>query len=197
MRSMTDKSQQLTGLLVAWSQGDAAAMEQLMPMVYQELRRMASRRLAVERQNHTLDSVALVHEAYLRLIDQRSVNWQNRAHFFAIAARLMRRILVDYARARKVAKRGGGMLNVSLTGSEAALATSASEMIEVDQALTRLAAIDPRKCEVVELRFFAGLSIEETACILHISVNTVARDWNVARAWLHRELCGAAFVGSL
>jgi RNA polymerase sigma factor (TIGR02999 family) len=159
-----------------------------MAVVYQELRRIANYHLAHERPNHTLDSAALVNEAYIRIIDQRHVNWQNRAHFFAIAARLMRRILVDYARARVVAKRGGDVVKISLTDTTAASGQRASELIEIDEALTRLASLDPRKCQVVELRFFAGLSVEETAEALKISPNTVMRDWSTAKAWLHREL---------
>jgi RNA polymerase sigma-70 factor (ECF subfamily) len=188
-RSMQKHSQDVTGLLVAWSDGDVVALEQLMPLVYQELRRLANRHLARERQNHTLDSACLVNEAYLRLVDQ-NVNWQNRNHFFAIAARLMRRILVDHARTRSVAKRGGGAIQVSLTDNpeSAPLGQRAMEVIEIDEALIRLAEFDPRKCEVVELRFFGGLSIEETADVLKISANTVMRDWKTAKAWLHREL---------
>ena len=185
---MRHETENVTNLLVAWSDGDAVALEQLMAIVYQELRRIANYHLAHERPNQTLDSAALVNEAYIRIIDQRHVNWQNRAHFFAIAARLMRRILVDYARARVVAKRGGNAVKVSLTDTPATSGQPASELIEIDEALTRLASLDPRKCQVVELRFFAGLSVEETAEALKISPNTVMRDWSTAKAWLHREL---------
>lgn len=185
MQAETDK---VTELLVAWAGGDAVALEQLMPMVYRELRRLANRHLVHERPNHTLDSGALVNEAYLKLVDQRSVSWQNRAHFFAIAARLMRRILVDHARARAMAKRGGGNIAVSLQESAIALGDRAAELVEIDEALNRLAQLHPRKSEVVELRFFTGLSIEETAAVLKVSPNTVMRDWLTAKAWLHREL---------
>jgi RNA polymerase sigma factor (TIGR02999 family) len=198
MRStMHVQSGNVTELLAAWGNGDAAALEQLMPLVYRELRRLANYHLAHERPHHTLDSAALVNEAYLKLIDQRNVNWQNRSHFFAIAARMMRRILVDYARARNVAKRGGGVSPVSLTDTQRTLGTRASDVVEIDEALDRLKAIDSRKSDVVELRFFGGLSIEETAAILKISPNTVMRDWVAAKAWLHRELTGASHRGNV
>jgi RNA polymerase sigma-70 factor (ECF subfamily) len=178
-----------TELLSAWSAGDKAALEQLMPMVYQELRRMAGRYLAAERADHTLQATALVNEAYLRLIDQTRVRWQNKAHFLAIAAQMMRRILVDYARARRYAKRGAGAPLVSLDEAATLSVERAPDLIAVDDALTRLSELDPRKGHIVELRFFGGLSVEETAEVLQISSNTVLRDWRTAKAWLHRELC--------
>jgi len=177
----------LTQLLVAWSDGDAAALEQLMPLVYAELRRLARRRLARER-GRSLQTTALVHEAYLRLIDQRSVRWQNRAHFFAIAARMMRRILVDHARARQCGRRGDGAVPVSLDTVAEVSSERAAQLVDLDDALSRLAEVDPRKSQVVELRFFGGLSVEETAEVLGVSGVTVMRDWSTAKAWLHREI---------
>jgi RNA polymerase sigma factor (TIGR02999 family) len=188
-RLMKPETQRVTQLLLAWTDGDPVALEELMPLVYRELRRIASYRLRRERPNHTLDSAALVNEAYLRLIDQKKVRWQNRSHFFAIAAQMMRRILVDHARAKTVGKRGGDAMLVSFDESSAPV-QRASELVEIDEALDRLAAIDPRKSQVVELRFFAGLDVEETAAVLKVSPNTVMRDWRTAKAWLHRELSG-------
>jgi RNA polymerase sigma factor (TIGR02999 family) len=188
---MTATSPTLTQLLSAWSDGDKAALEQLMPMVYQELHRLAARHLAHERVGHTLQTTALVHQTYLRLIDQKRVRWQNKAHFFGIAAQLMRRILVDYARARRYAKRGGGAPVVSLDEAATVSVEKASELIAVDDALTRLSELDARKSRVVELRFFGGLSVEETAEVLKVSPNTVLREWRTAKAWLHRELSDA------
>jgi RNA polymerase sigma factor (TIGR02999 family) len=181
-------SQTLTQLLSAWSDGDKAALEQLMPMVYQELHRLAARHLAHERVGHTLQTTALVNQTYLRLIDQKRVRWQNKAHFFGIAAQMMRRILVDYARARRYAKRGGGAPVVSLDEAATVSVEKASDLIAVDDALTRLSELDARKARVVELRFFGGLSVEETAEVLKVSPNTVLREWRTAKAWLHREL---------
>jgi RNA polymerase sigma factor (TIGR02999 family) len=187
--------QTLTQLLSAWSAGDEAALEQLMPMIYHELHRLAARHLARERAEHTLQPTALVNEAYLRLIDQKRVRWQNRAHFLGIAAQMMRRILVDYARARRYAKRGGGAPVVSLHEAAEVSVEKASDLIAVDDALTRLSEIDIRKGRVVELRFFGGLSVEETAEVLQISPNTVLREWRTAKAWLHRELSTAGSDG--
>jgi RNA polymerase sigma-70 factor (ECF subfamily) len=184
---MTSPSQNVTGLLVAWSNGNPQALDELMPMIYQELSRMARNYMGRERIGHTLQTKALVNEAYLRLVDQQTVHWQNRAHFFAIAAQMMRRILVDYARSRLVAKRGGGAAPVSLD-EVAVVSGRASELVALDEALLSLAAFDPRKAQVVELRFFGGLSVEETAEVLKISPNTVIRDCSTAKAWLHREL---------
>ncbi len=180
--------QTLTELLSAWSDGDQAALEQLMPMVYQELHRLAARHLAHERVGHTLQTTALVHQTYLRLVDQKRVRWQNRAHFLGIAAKMMRRILVDYARARRYAKRGGGAPVVSLDEAATVSVEKASDLIAVDDALIRLSELDARKGRVVELRFFGGLSVEETAEVLKVSPNTVLREWRTAKAWLHREL---------
>jgi RNA polymerase sigma factor (TIGR02999 family) len=177
----------VTRLLVAWSNGDEAALERLMPLVYAELRGLARRRLARER-GHSLPSTALVHEAYLRLVDQRSVRWQNRAHFFAIAARIMRRILIDRARARRTARRGEGAPVISLDRAPEVAAERAADLLALDDALRRLAEIDPRKSQVVELRYFGGLSVEETAEVLGVSGVTVMRDWSTAKAWLHRAI---------
>ncbi len=181
---------EVTQLLVAWSNGDQAALEKLMPLIYDELHRLAHRYMAQERPEHTLQTSALVDEAYVRLVDQRDVHWQNRAQFFGIAATSMRRILVSYARSRNRAKRGGGALQVSL--DEAALLSDerAAGMVALDEALERLAAVDPRKSQVVELRYFGGLSINETAEVLKVSPGTVMRDWTLAKAWLRREITG-------
>jgi RNA polymerase sigma factor (TIGR02999 family) len=179
---------EITQLLVAWNQGDAAALEQLTPFVHRELHRLAKRYMAGERPGHLLQTTALVNEAYLRLIDWRNVEWQNRAHFFGLAAQIMRRILVDFARARDREKRGGDALQVSLSeAAEVALERSA-DLVALDDALQALEKLDPRQARVVELRFFAGLSNEETAEALKVSVGTVRRDWSLAEAWLFREL---------
>jgi len=180
----------VTELLVAWSDGDEAALERLMPLVYAELRRLARRRLARER-GRSLQTTALVHEAYLRLIDQRSVRWQNRAHFFAISARLMRRILIDHARARQTGRRGQGAVPLSLDTVAEVSSERASRLVELDEALNRLAAVDARKSQVVELRFFGGLSVEETAEGMDLSPATVKRYWSFARAWLARRMSSA------
>ena len=181
---------EVTQLLVAWGNGDQSALDRLMPLVYDELHRMAHRYMAQERAEHTLQTSALANEAYVRLIDQKNVRWQNRAQFFGIAATSMRRILVGYARRRKRAKRGAGALQISL--DEAALLSNerASEMVAIDEALEHLAAVDPRKSQVVELRFFGGLSIDETAEVLHVSPGTVMRDWTLAKAWLRQDMLG-------
>jgi RNA polymerase sigma factor (TIGR02999 family) len=185
----------VTQLLVNWSNGDRAALEQLTPLVYDELRRLAGRYMRRERPGQTLQSTELVHEAYLRLIDQRSVHWQNRAHFFGIAAQMIRRILVDHARSRHARKRGGTACRVTLDeGVAAAPERHDLDLVALDEALNSLAAIDPQQGRIVEMRFFAGLSIEETAAALNISPATVKRDWTMARAWLFRELGGRAVV---
>ena len=182
-------SHEVTQLLLAWGQGDEAALARLMPIVHDELRRVARRHMAHERPGHTLQATALVNEAYVRLIDVRQMQWQNRAHFFAMSARLMRRVLVDFARARHYQKRGGGARQVSL--DEGLLSTErGGDLMALDDALTALAAVDARKSQVVEMRFFGGLSVEETAEALHVSVDTVMRDWKLAKAWLLRELSG-------
>jgi RNA polymerase sigma factor (TIGR02999 family) len=179
----------VTRLLADATAGDRAALDRLMPIVYDELRRIASRRLGGERQAHTLQTTALVNEAYLRLVDQRQVQWQNRAHFFAIAARMMRYILVDHARARGGAKRGGGATHVTLDDAIAPQAADSPEsLLLIDDALSRLEQMDARKCQVAELRLFSGLSVDETAEVLKVSAVTVMRDWRMAKAWLQREL---------
>jgi len=175
-------------LLIDWSNGDEDALQRLIPLVHDELRRVARRHMARERTEHTLQATALVNEAYMRLIDIRRVRWQNRAHFFAMSARLMRRILVDFARSRRYQKRGGGAQKVTLDEAIAVSPEPGSDLVALDEALTALAAVDPRKAQVVEMRFFGGLSVEETAEALHLSRDTVMRDWKLAKAWLLREL---------
>jgi RNA polymerase sigma-70 factor (ECF subfamily) len=183
-------SQQITHLLLAWSQGDQAALEALMPLVYDELRKVAARHLRGQREGHTLQTTALVNEAYLRLIDASQVQWQNRAHFFAVAAHFMRRILVDFARTRNYQKRGGGAHPVELDEAIIVAPERGADLLALDEALTRLQALNERQAQVVELRYFGGLSEEETAEALKVSVRTIRRDWNFARVWLHRELTG-------
>lgn len=180
---------EITQLLREWSAGKAEALENLLPLVYAELHRQAAGFLRKEKQGHTLQTTALIHEAYIRLIDRRDVTWQSRTHFFAVAAQAMRRILVDYARAKHRDKRGGD--NTKLSLEEATLVAAKDEgvdLVALDEALTRLAQRDKQQARVVELRYFSGLSLEETAEALHVSRATVARDWEAARAWLHREL---------
>jgi RNA polymerase sigma-70 factor (ECF subfamily) len=179
---------EVTQLLIDCSNGNRDASDQLFPLVYEELRRLAHRYMSRERPGHTLQTTAVVHEAYLRLIDQKHVQWQNRAHFFAIAAQMMRRILITHAQSSAYAKRGGGALKVSLDEAAILSKERAGELLALDEALTSLTAIDPRRSQVVELRFFGGLSNEEIAEVLKISTNTVTRDWNVAKAWLYREM---------
>jgi RNA polymerase sigma-70 factor (ECF subfamily) len=182
---------QITRLLQEWQDGSAQALERLIPLVYNELHTLASRYLARERQNHTLQPTALVNEAYLKLAGQREVDWQNRAHFYGIAAQLMRRILVDRARYDGRAKRGRDVLSVSIEDVEPSSASiDPVDVIVLDRALSRLEALDPQQGRVVELRFFGGLTIQETADVMRISSGTVKRDWAVARAWLYRELTG-------
>ena len=190
---MTSSTQAVTECLIAWSQGDEDALKQLIPLVHEELRRLAKRYMRRERgqrPGHTLQTTALVNEAYMRLIDASQVQWQNRAHFFAISARLMRQILVDYARAQKYAKRGGGAPPVSLDEAATFVVERAPDLVALDDALNALAAVDERKSRVIEMRFFGGLSVEETAEVLKVSPDTVMRDWRLAKAWLLRELCG-------
>lgn len=177
----------ITALLIDWGAGNQEALNDLAPLVYEELRRLAARELRRERPGHTLQCTALVHEAYLKLIDQR-VNWQNREHFFAIAAQLIRRILVSYARRRNSSKRGGGNFKLEFDELMAPVAERHTDLEALDDALTALSGIDPQQGQIVELRFFGGLSIEQTARVLGISTSTVTRDWNIARAWLRREL---------
>ncbi len=185
---MTPSPNEVTQLLVAWGNGDQAARDQLMPLVYAELHRLAHRHIKKERPGHTLQTSALVNEAFVRLVDQRDVHWQSRAHFFGIAAQMMRRILVDYARKRRFAKRGGNQLQVSLNEDVLAAKQRSAEVILLDDALTQLAEVDERKSKVVELKFFGGLSIEETAEALGVSPGTVMRDWTLAKAWLRRAM---------
>jgi RNA polymerase sigma factor (TIGR02999 family) len=180
--------QDVSRLLIAWSNGDEEAIELLMPLVYEELRRLAHRHLGRERAGHTLQTTELVHEAYLRLVDQKEVRWQNRSHFFAVAAQMMRRILVDYARSRRFAKRGGGAQHVSLDEALVVSHERAADIVALNEALNALAEFDERKSRMVELRFFGGLSIEETAEALRVSPGTVMRDWTLAKAWLQREM---------
>lgn len=180
--------EQMTRLLLDWGKGDQAALDELMPLIEQELHRIAHQYMNREGPGHTLQTTALVNEAYMRLIDQKSVRWQNRAHFFAIAAQTMRRILIDHARKSARAKRGGKARKISLDEVAVLTQERASELVALDEALERLAAIDPRRGQVVELRFYGGLSNDEIAEVLNISPNTVMRDWNMARAWLYREL---------
>src|SRR4029077_435112 len=188
---MSHDGNDVTGMLVAWGQGDQAADSRLIAVVYEDLRRVARRRLRGERADHSLAPTALVHEAYLRLVDLRRVRWQNRAQFFAIAARVMRQILVDHARAHAAAKRGGPGWKVPLADAVGATAPPEVDLLDLDAALGKLAAIDARLGELVVLRFFGGLTVEEAADALGLSPATVKRDWNRARAWLFREL-GAA-----
>lgn len=188
---MISSTEQFTNLLLDWSNGSQAALEQLTPFVYEELHRLAHQHMRRERRyqrGHTLQTSALVNEAYLRLIDQRNVCWQNRAHFFSIASRLMRRILVDHARAHHYAKRGGAAAKVSLDEAAFVSQERAAELVLLDDALTSLAAIDQRKSQVVELRFFGGMSVEETAEALGVSSITVKRDWSTAKAWLYHAM---------
>ena len=186
---MAAETHTVTKMLQEWSvSGDRAALDKLIPIVYDELRRQASRYLQRERQGHTLQTTGLVHEAYVRLIDQAGVRWQNRAHFFAIAAEMMRRILVDHARRRGAAKRGGDAVKITLDEALNASTERDLDLIAVDEVLTRLAALDQQQARVVELRFFGGLNVEETSEVLGISERTVKRDWQVAKAWIRREL---------
>ena len=185
---MNDDSIAITELLLAWNEGDARALERLMPLVHDELHRLAHRYMRGERAGHPLQTTALVNEAYLRLVDSSRVQWQNRAHFFAVSAHLMRRILVDVARARQKRKRGGDVVQLSLDEALLVSSQASPDVIALDDALRSLAAFDERKSKVVELRFFGGLSVKETAEVLGVSEITVMRDWGVAKVWLLREL---------
>lgn len=182
------RSRQVTNLLVSWGNGDESALAQLMPLVHDELHRLASRQMRNERDGHMLQTTALVNEAYVRLTDLSRVRWQDRAHFFAMAARLMRRILVDYARSRNYLKRGGGAQMVSLDEAADVSEERGADLVALDDALNALASFDRRKSQVVEMRFFGGLTVEETAEALQVSIGTVMRDWRIAKAWLLREL---------
>ena len=178
---------EVSRLLVDWGNGDQAALDELIPLVHDELRRLAGRYMRRENQGHTLQTSALVNEAYMRLVDQKSVQWQNRAHFFGVAAQLMRRILVDHARSRSRVKRGGGVQMVSLA-DQAVVSKEAADVIALDDALTNLAEMDPRKSQIVEMKFFGGLTTEEVAEVLKITTRTVEREWRKARAWLNRAI---------
>jgi RNA polymerase sigma factor (TIGR02999 family) len=179
----------ITQLLIAWSNGDKDAFARLMPLVYDELRQLAARYLHRERPAHTLQATALVHEAYLRLVDQSQAQWQNRAHFFGVAAQVMRRLLVDHARRQHAAKRGGVVPKLALDEALQVAGGRAMDVVALDEALTALAALDSQHSRIVELRFFGGLTIEETAEVVGVSPATVKRDWSMAKAWLYRELC--------
>ena len=178
----------VTDLLVHWSEGDQEALNKLIPLVYDELHKLASRYLRRERSDHTLQTTAVVHEAYLKLVNQRDANFENRLHFFAVAAQIMRRILVDYARRHHASKRGGDLYKLSLDEALVTSEEKGADLLALDEALERLAAIDPRQSRVVELRIFAGLTLEETAQALNISPSTVRREWSMAKAWLHRQI---------
>jgi RNA polymerase sigma-70 factor (ECF subfamily) len=184
----TRPSQGITQLLERWSQGDAEALDQLMPLVYDELHRVAGAYLRRERGEHTLQPTALVNEAYLKLVHQRNIRWQNRAQFFGVAAQLMRRILVDHARSHYAAKRGGDRVNVSMKNIGAFGTQPAADVLALHDVLNRLAELDPDQSRIVELRFFGGLTIEEAAEVMHVSHSTVEREWKIAKAWLKREL---------
>jgi RNA polymerase sigma-70 factor (ECF subfamily) len=185
---MTSSPDDVTRLLTDWRHGDAAALELLMPLVYDELRRLAHRYMKRERAEHTLQTTALVNEAYLRLCGGRAVAWRDRAHFFGVAARVMRHLLVDHARGRRNARRGGGARHVTLDEAAVVSPARAAEVLALDEAMTRLAALDPRKSRLVELRYFGGLDVDETAEVLGVSAITVKREWLKAKAWLYLEL---------
>ena len=185
---MTPNSHEVTQLLIDWSNGDRTALDKLTPLVYEELRRMAHRYMSQERPGHTLQTTALVNEAYLRLVNRDAVQWQNRAHFFAIAAQVMRHILVDHARSHAYAKRGGGTRTISLDEAMVVSQGRAAEVVALDDVLKELAKIDPQQSRIVELRFFGGLTIEETAVVLGLSPATIKREWSTAKAWLYHEL---------
>jgi RNA polymerase sigma factor (TIGR02999 family) len=187
-KAVSASTHEVTRLLQAWASGDDGALERLMPLVYKELHRLAHRYMAGEHPGQTLQTTAVVHEVYLRLIGANDIDWQNRAHFYGLCARLMRRILVDFARSRNFQKRGGQIPHIELEEAVTVSQVVGSELVAVDEALKRLAAVDPRKSEVVELRFFGGLTVEETAAALRVSEETVLRDWKLAKAWLLREL---------
>ncbi|HEY6333648.1 MAG TPA: sigma-70 family RNA polymerase sigma factor [Blastocatellia bacterium] len=186
----TSGTENITQLLADWGRGDKAALDKLMPIVYQELRKLAGHYMRGERQGHTLQTTALVNEAYTRLVGYERIEWQNRSHFFAISAQVMRRILIDHARSHLYQKRGGGAVKVSLDQAAGLSEQRAEELIAVDRALEELAVMDPRKSQIVELRFFGGLSVEETAEVMNISTPTVQREWRKAKAWLHKAIEG-------
>lgn len=181
-------AEDVTGLLIDWSNGDQTAYERLVPVVYAELHRLAHHYMSRERAGHTLQTTALVNEAYVRLVDQNRTRWQNRTQFFGVCAQLMRRILVDYARQQKYAKRGGGARRISLEETAELSANTETDLVALDEALEALAKFDSRKARVVELRFFGGLSVDEVAEVMSLHANTVTRDWNAARVWLYKEV---------
>jgi RNA polymerase sigma-70 factor (ECF subfamily) len=187
-KTITDLPQQITGLLIDWNNGSAEALEKLMPLVEVELRRIAANHMRRENPGHTLQTTALVNEAYLKLVDQREVRWQNRAHFFALSSQLMRRILLDHARAQKRGKRGGDAVHVDLEDVAVITPEKSEDLIALDEALTRLAQFDPSKSKIVEMRFFGGLSVNEIAEVLGIAPVTVMLHWRLAKAWLRREI---------
>jgi len=185
------RQHEITELLAEWRDGNQSALDELYPLVYNELHRLARRYMSRERRGHTLQTTALINEAYVRLVDQKNVQWANRSHFFAISAQIMRRILIDHARRHAYAKRGGGAQQVSLEEAATITPDQGRELVRLDEALKSLAEMDPRRSQVVELRYFGGLNNEEIASVLHISENTVTRDWNMARAWLYQQLTGS------
>jgi RNA polymerase sigma-70 factor, ECF subfamily len=187
---MTPSQDDVTQLLIAWSNGDRAALDKLMPLVYEELRRRARQYMSRQQPGHTLQTTALIHEAFLKLVNQPEKRWQNRAHFLGVAAQAMRHILIDYARSRECAKRGGAGHLVSLEEGAVVSVERAAELVALDDALSRLKDIDPRKTRVVEMRYFGGLTVEEISEVLKVSPDTVMRDWRLARTWLRRELSG-------
>lgn len=182
----------ITKLLVAWTHGDQAAFDRLAPVVHQHLHRLAARYMAGERPGHVLQATALVNEAFLQLVDWKDVQWQSRAHFFGLAARAMRHVLVDEARTRDRAKRGGGQMHVSLSGAMNVAISKSADLVALDEALTALERLHPRHSRVIELRYFGGLSLKEIAHVLDVSVGTVRRDWSLAQAWLYRELASSS-----
>ena len=190
MGGIAQNNAEVTGLLLEWGRGDEAALERLIPLVHHELHRLARRCMAGEREGHSLQATALVNEAYIRLVDGKAVRWQDRAHFLAVSARVMRRILVDHARARRTRKRGGDGARVTFDEDLVVTAEPRQDVIALDDALAALAKFDERKSRVVEMRFFGGLSVEETASVLDVSRDTVLRDWRLARAWLLAEIRG-------
>jgi RNA polymerase sigma factor (TIGR02999 family) len=185
---MEPRSEPITELLQSWSHGDEGAIEKLVPLVYGQLHRLAQRYMSDERPGHMLQTTALVNEAYLRLVDSAHANWESRTHFFGVCAQVMRRILVDWARSRQALKRGGDVSSLDLAEALAAAKQPGTDLVAIDDALTALAAVDPRKGQVVEMRFFGGLSVKETAEVLKVSPETVQRDWKLAKSWLRREL---------
>ena len=185
------RQHEITELLAEWRDGNQSALDELYPLVYNELHRLARRYMSRERKGHTLQTTALINEAYVRLVDQKNVQWANRSHFFAISAQIMRRILIDHARRHAYAKRGGGAQQVSLEEAATVAPDLGLELIRLDEALNTLAEMDPRRSQVVEMRYFGGLNNEEIAGVLNISENTVTRDWNMARAWLYQQLTGS------